>query len=94
MIRKASLKDIDRIGEIYAAARKFMRATGNPTQWLGGYPSREQSVDDIANDCLFVVERQAEVCGVFYFNRIIKTMNDMCNRVPHSIFIFNYITYS
>ncbi len=68
MIRKATVKDLEKIGAIYTAARAFMRATGNPTQWSGGYPSREVSIDDINRGRLFVVEKCGEPHGVFYFN--------------------------
>ena len=68
MVRSATAADLDKIGEIYAAARTFMRKTGNPTQWSGGYPSREVSVDDIKRGKLFVVENDEVPCGVFYFN--------------------------
>ena len=37
-IRRATLQDLDRMLEIYDYARAFMRSTGNPTQWSGGYP--------------------------------------------------------
>lgn len=68
MVRNATVADLDKIGEIYAAARAFMRKTGNPTQWSGGYPSREVSVDDIKCGKLFIVESCGVPCGVFYFN--------------------------
>lgn len=68
MVRNATVADLDKIGEIYDAARAFMRKTGNPTQWSGGYPSREVSVDDIERGKLFVVENEGAPCGVFYFN--------------------------
>ena len=35
MIRLASFNDLDEILTVYDTARKFMRATGNPTQWNG-----------------------------------------------------------
>lgn len=39
-IRKAQPADLDRIMEIYRAAKLFMDRTGNPTQWVDGYPRR------------------------------------------------------
>lgn len=68
MVRKATVKDIERIAEIYAAARAFMRETGNPTQWSGGYPHRELTGCDIKEGKLYVVEKEGVLCGVFYFN--------------------------
>ena len=40
-IRKAEKADLDKIMDIYDTARAFMRKSGNPTQWAGGYPPRE-----------------------------------------------------
>lgn len=39
MIRPARPSDFDQILEIYAAARRFMKASGNPTQWGDTEPS-------------------------------------------------------
>jgi|GEM_PF-182084 len=62
-VRPAELADLDRIGEIYAAARAYMRAHGNDVQWNGGdYPGREKLSDDIAKGQLFVV-CDASACG-------------------------------
>ena len=38
-IRKGTLADIDAMMDCYDIARKFMRASGNMTQWGNGYPS-------------------------------------------------------
>ena len=40
-IRKATLDDLDRLMEIFEEARRFMCRTGNPNQWINGYPQRE-----------------------------------------------------
>ncbi len=66
-IRKARQSDIDAISEIYSSARSFMAAAGNPSQWKNGYPSRENIVADLGEDCLYVVEENAELLAVFYF---------------------------
>ena len=41
-IRLTTTSDLDEVMEIYRKARLFMRAHDNPTQWLGGKPTREQ----------------------------------------------------
>lgn len=56
MIRLAKKEELDRIQEIYAAARGFMRANGNLTQWAGGYPDDATVLDDIARGQLYVIE--------------------------------------
>ena len=66
-IRLARLDDLDEILEIYDYAKKFMVATGNPTQWAGGYPQRELLEEDIANGGLYAVTDGEAICGVFYF---------------------------
>lgn len=67
-IRLALRKDIDRLLEIFALARKFMRANGNMTQWDDSYPSREQIEVDIDNGQCFVGEDTAgKVVMTFVF---------------------------
>ena len=65
-IRKGTLSDLDEIMRIYAAAKKYMVATGNKTQWNNGYPQRELIEDDIAKGQCYVCEENG-VCGVFAF---------------------------
>lgn len=66
-IRRAETGDLDRIMEIYAYARGFMAETGNPNQWIGGYPQRELAEDDLRKGELYVMEAENRVCGVFTF---------------------------
>ncbi len=66
-IRKAILSDIDNILAVYDSARSFMRATGNMTQWTGGYPSREVAESDIQRDSLYVCEEDGALLAVFYY---------------------------
>lgn len=66
-IRKAQLQDLDSILKVYDAARQFMRAHDNPTQWQGGYPYRDILEEDIAIGQLYVVVQSEEICGVFAF---------------------------
>ena len=65
-VRKAQWSDLDRILEIYAVARTFMKETGNPTQWGSHYPPREMLEADIPAGNLYVVEDSA-VHGVFAY---------------------------
>ena len=66
-IRRATLKELDRMLEIYDYARAFMRSTGNPTQWSGGYPSRELLLADIEAGVSFVAEEEGVIHGTFMF---------------------------
>ena len=66
-IRKAEWDNLDRIGEIYAYARAFMAAHGNPNQWGTNHPPRVQLEQDIAEGNLYVVADGENIHGVFYF---------------------------
>ena len=67
MIRKAKPEELDRIMEIYKTAQDFMIATGNPTQWAGGYPKEEQIRKDIASGDSYVAVENGEIEAVFVF---------------------------
>ena len=54
VIRKTTERDLARIAEIYENAKRFMRDTGNPNQWNGGYPDRETLEMDIEKQRLYV----------------------------------------
>lgn len=56
IIRQAKISDIDEILEVFEIAKQIMRANGNHSQWLGGYPSRELLSQDIKTDSLYIVE--------------------------------------
>lgn len=64
-IRQAAARDIPDILRIYAAARAFMRASGNTAQWTSGYPSAETVRADIAADVCYVLEDGAHIRAVF-----------------------------
>lgn len=66
-VRPAGERDMRRIEEIYAYARAFMAAHGNPNQWGTTHPPREQLEQDIAAGNLYVVTAEETIHGVFYF---------------------------
>ena len=51
--------------KIFAFARRFMAATGNPDQWTDGYPSVEQLRDDIARGESYVCIEAGEIVATF-----------------------------
>lgn len=51
--------------EIFAIARSFMAATGNPSQWADTYPSHEQLMDDINSGDSYVCLQEDRVVGTF-----------------------------
>lgn len=67
MIRCAKYEDLDTIMDIYAAARKYMAANGNATQWPDFYPDRGMLKEDIQSEQLFVYVENHKVHGVFAF---------------------------
>ena len=66
MIRHAKHEELNRILEIFDAARAFMRANGNMLQWADGYPGRDDLANDIENKNLYVYEKEnGEICACF-----------------------------
>lgn len=64
-IRLASRDDLPAFARIYAAAKAFMRAAGNPRQWTTLYPDPETLTEDIAAGQLYAVTDNGDVHGVF-----------------------------
>lgn len=67
VIRKAKTEELDSIMEIYAKARAFMAANGNPDQWADGYPRRELIEEDLSREQLYVYETKDGIGAVFVF---------------------------
>ncbi len=67
IIRLAEKNDLDAIERVYDAARAFMRASGNPSQWVNGYPRRSLLEADIEAGHLFVLTGNGVIHGVFAF---------------------------
>lgn len=65
IIRKTTIADIPKLREIFAIARQFMANTGNPSQWVDGYPSDEQLTQDIESGDSYVVEKNEKVVATF-----------------------------
>ena len=66
-IRKTEKNDLDTVIEIYAIAKKFMDASGNPTQWEVGYPTRSMIEADIERGESYVILEDGVIHGVFMF---------------------------
>ena len=68
IIRHAEEKDIPRMMEIYAYARGFMAATGNPNQWgPTNWPPEALIRSDIQAGCSYVCEHEGRIAGTFFF---------------------------
>lgn len=67
-IRRTTVDDIENILPIFDYARSIMRATGNHSQWTGGYPSRVLLQDDIQSNQSYVcVNDEGELLATFCF---------------------------
>ena len=67
-IRKATEADFTRIMEIYAGARAFMAAHGNPRQWgVTNWPPEDLIHNDIRCGHSYVCEDDGGVIGVFFY---------------------------
>lgn len=67
-IRKSQIEDIPAIMPIYENARNFMSRSGNPHQWINGYPTTDDIISDIAVGCHYVIlSDSSEIMGVFMF---------------------------
>ena len=64
-ILKVERTDLPRILEIYEAARVQMVQTGNPDQWINGYPDQGLLEADITNGQLYKVLNDRVIVGVF-----------------------------
>lgn len=68
-IRKSQIEDLPKIIPVYDYARHFMKKTGNPNQWIEGYPSEEDILRDINAGCHYVIEHSTlDIIGTFMFN--------------------------
>ena len=67
-VRKAVEKDLGTLERIFDKARLFMKESGNPAQWIDGYPAPDRIMADIKNgDCYCVVDDAGHVVGTFAF---------------------------
>ena len=67
IIREARLADMDAIMQVFSAAKRIMRQSGNMHQWGEGYPSEDVVTADIEKKGAFVVEEDNKVVGYFAF---------------------------
>lgn len=66
MIRLARKDELGEIAEVYADARRFMAANGNPSQWgVTGYPQIGLLKEDIELERLYVIERRGKIAAAF-----------------------------
>lgn len=64
-IKKAGLADLSNIMPIYDRARAYMTETGNPGQWVGGYPTEKDIAADIKAGNCYICMEQGQIHAVF-----------------------------
>ena len=64
-IRHTRPSDLPRLQEIFAIARRFMAANGNPHQWAEDYPSKELLLRDIDSGDSYVCEQDGTIVATF-----------------------------
>lgn len=68
-IRKAVPGDLDEILDVYAQARRFMVATGNPRQWAArNWPPRSLIEQDITRGKCHVCMDEGRIAAVFFYD--------------------------
>ncbi|MDD4849386.1 MAG: N-acetyltransferase [Gemmiger sp.] len=66
-IRKATPADMPEILEIFGRARAFMAASGNPNQWVGGYPQQALMAAEIARGVCYLCVAAGRAEGTFCY---------------------------
>ncbi|CAB1262183.1 GNAT family N-acetyltransferase [Clostridium sp. MT-14] len=69
MIRKANVRDIEDIMKIIKRTVEEMH-TYNNTQWDENYPRKEDFINDIQKESLFVLERERHLAGFVCINKV------------------------
>lgn len=70
MIRNTTLADLKAVMGIYERAIRFMQESGNPNQWVAGYPSRELIAGDIEKGVSYVMETEGQLDAVFSYTEV------------------------
>ncbi|GAA6145587.1 GNAT family N-acetyltransferase [Thalassolituus maritimus] len=65
IIDTSSPSDLDELVKLYELARLQMINTGNPNQWVDGYPSPDLISSDIQSGCLYVCRDNDELVAAF-----------------------------
>ena len=65
LIRRATYDDLERMKELFACARKYMKEHGNPTQWKDDRPNISYVLNDIARNNSYVIEDEDRIVGTF-----------------------------
>lgn len=67
-LRQTTLDDVSAILEIYEASRRFMRLSGNPSQWTNGYPGKSDILRDIKENHGYVLYDESGILATFHLS--------------------------
>lgn len=67
-IRRSQPEDLPALFEMYAQARAFMAAHGNPNQWGTTNPPDALIEQDVRDGHSYVCEHEGSIAAVFFFN--------------------------
>lgn len=71
MIRKATEKDIDNVEKNYRELLEYEQINGSNSNWvLGLYPTRKTAENAFAEDSLYVMEENGEICASVVLNHV------------------------
>ena len=65
LVRPSRPSDLPALQQLFACARRFMAQSGNPTQWVNGYPADDILLADIQAHASHIVERDGQVVATF-----------------------------
>ena len=65
LVRPSRPSDLPALQQLFACARRFMAQSGNPTQWVNGYPADDILLADIQARASHIVERGGQVVATF-----------------------------
>ena len=65
LVRPSRPSDLPALQQLFAVARRFMAQSGNPTQWVNGYPSDDILLADIAAGTSYAVEQHGRLVATF-----------------------------
>ena len=65
LVRPSRPSDLPALQQFFACARRFMAQSGNPTQWVNGYPSDDILLADIAAGTSYAVEQRGRLVATF-----------------------------
>lgn len=67
IIRQAIPSDLSAVMQVMDAAKQIMRASGNSSQWVNGYPSDAVIAADMKQGVGYVIEEAGKVIAYFAF---------------------------